>query len=133
VEVLLATFQPTRNKTEAQAQKHVRQDGTQYGGTDDGDIRVCVARLEQHHEEHKFDNGAKGGFDQDTENLGDLAGELGTSEADHVGSRDHGDIVGDEDSKMPLWARKMLYKSDAVWHNLKACTHQGNGHGHNGP
>ena len=109
MEMLLAALQATSNKAESQAQQHVGQDRTQDGGTNDWDICVTLTRLEQYHKEHNLDDGAKGSFDQDTEDLGNLASEFGTSEADHVGGRDHCDVVGNEDGEVHFRAREMLH------------------------
>ena len=136
MEMLLAALQSARNKAESQTQQHVRKNRTQDSGTDDRHIRVAVARLEQHHEEHNLDDGTKGGFDNHAEDLGDFTGEFGTSEADHVGGGDHGDVVGDEDGEMPFRACKVLRISLGNLvpiRYMNVCTYQRNGNRNNRP
>lgn len=116
MELLFAALETTRKEAEAQAQQHVGKDRTEDCGTNDGYVGAVVACLQQDHEQDKLDHGAEGGFQNDTEDLGEFTGELGTSEANHIGGRYHGNVVCDEYGQMPLRAGKMLRRSEDVRH-----------------
>lgn len=99
---------------------------------DDQDIRVTNRSLEQDHEQDNLDNGTESRLQNNGDGLlRDLAGQLLASETQQVGCGQHGNVVGDEDGKMPFGLCKVLhslarsssyfpswtYKSDGHWHN----------------
>nr|POE87779.1 hypothetical protein CFP56_11008 [Quercus suber] len=76
-----------------QAKQHVGQNGSEYRSPDDRDVSFCfdggAVFLQQYHEENDLHDRPERGLEDDSGDLGKLAGQLLASEPHQVRGRDH--------------------------------------------
>lgn len=109
MELLSVVLDTTGNEARSKAEEKIGQDGTEDGGPDDWHVRALPVCLEQHHEENYLNHGSKSSLQDDCNILlWHLARKLLASKTQRVGGRNHSDVVGNEDCKLPFRLCEML-------------------------
>src|SRR4051794_30353501 len=91
VKSLVLSEQTADEETKAEAEQQVGEDASENGGLDDAHALVAVM-LDQDHEQDDLDQRPKGGLEDDTKHLRQLAGQFLSGKPQQVRRRHHCDV-----------------------------------------